>query len=125
MEIVKDQSTAAIDDLHKAFFLAMKKKDLASIKENIQDGFIFTSPRAHVLTKEKFINQFFLNPDLKFDLFQSSDEKLLIVGNAAVVNCLVEVKLADQTPFAERMTFSLVNQRNKWLIMAMHATFIS
>ena len=125
MEIVKDQATAAIDDLQKAFFLALQKKDLPSIKENIQDGFIFTSPRALVLTKEKFINQFFLNPDLKFELFQSSDEKLLIVGNAAVVNCHVDVKLADQTAFSERMTISLVHHRNQWLLIAMHATFIS
>jgi hypothetical protein len=124
MEILKDQSIAAITDLQKSFFRAVQEKHLPFTKENTHEGFIFTSPRAIVLNKEGFINHFILNPDLTFDIFQSSDEQVVIAGNAAVVNCLVQVKLSDQADFWERVTFALINERSKWLILAMHATFI-
>jgi hypothetical protein len=125
MEILKDQPIAAIADLQKAFFRAVQEKNLSFTKENIHEGFIFTSPRAIVLNKESFINNFVLNSDLLFDIFQSSDEQVVIAGNAGLVNCLVQVKLADQADFWERVTFALVNERSKWLILSMHATFIS
>ena len=124
MNTLKEQPAAAMTDLSKTFFRAIQEKNLSFIKQNTQQGFIFSSPRGALMNKETFINNFILNSELKFDIFQPSDEQVVISDNASVVNCLLQVKLTDQTGFWERVTLTIVNEENKWLVLAWHATFI-
>lgn len=84
---------------------------------------LFALP-AVVLNKEKFINNFVLNPDIKFEIFQLSEEKVVIINHTAILHCLVQVKPVDKDDFWERVTFTLVKEDGKWLILVMHATFI-
>jgi uncharacterized protein DUF4440 len=124
MNTLKEQPTTAMADLSKAFFLAIQEKNIPFIMENTHHGFLFTSPRGVVLNKENFINNFVLNPDLRFEIFQASDDKVVIAGNASIVNALLQVKLENKTDFWERVTLTLVLEQSKWLILAWHATFI-
>ena len=92
--------------------------------ENLHEEFIFTSPRAVVLLKEGFTRDFVLNPDITFEVFNLSEAKVAITGKTAVVNCLVHVRPVGKADFWERVTFTLAMEGNKWLTLAMHATFI-
>lgn len=119
-----EQQTTTIIDLQKAFLTAALEKNDFFIADNLHPEFIFTSPRAVVLNKEKFINNFVLNPDIKFEIFQLSEEKVVIINHTAILHCLVQVKPVDKDDFWERVTFTLVKEDGKWLILVMHATFI-
>jgi hypothetical protein len=124
MEILKDPSISVLIDLQKAFLKAALEKNGDFIEENVQKDFIFTSPRTVVLNKEGFIKTFVLNPDIRFEVFQSSDEKVVIAGDTGVVNCLVQARPANQADLWERVTFTFVNEAGGWMILTMHATFI-
>jgi hypothetical protein len=124
MEILKDPSISVLIDLQKAFLKAAMEKNDVFIEEKVHKDFIFTSPRTVVLDKEGFIKNFVQNPGIRFKVFQSSDEKVVIAGKTGVVNCLVQARPSDQADLWERVTFTFVNEGGSWAILTMHATFI-
>ena len=113
-----------ITDLQKELLKAALEKNGAFMEENLHTEFIFTSPRAVVLNKESFIKNFVLNPDIKFEIFQLSDEKVVIADHTAILHCLVQVKPVGQVDFWERVSFTLIQKAGKWVTISMNATFV-
>jgi len=118
------QMNLEVVNLQKELLKAALEKDGAFMDKNLHQEFIFTSPRAVVLNKKTFITNFVLNPDIRFEIFQLSDEKTVIIGHTAILYCLVQVKPVGQADFWEKVTFTSVQEDGRWLTLAMHATFI-
>lgn len=108
----------------KTFFEALLNKNASFMNENLHEDFIFTSPRAVILNKEGFIQNFCFNLNLTFEVFQSSDENAIIIDSTSILYCLVQVKISEQTEFWERITFALIKKDDKWLTLTMTATFV-
>ncbi|MDN5285749.1 MAG: hypothetical protein JWR38_2023 [Mucilaginibacter sp.] len=120
-----EQLIAAVIDLQKIFLKAAMDKNSSFMTDNLHTEFIFTSPRAVILNKEGFTNDFVLNPNIKFEIFELTDEKAIIIDNTAIVYGLVQAKPVGQADLWERVTFALIKEDDKWLILTMNATFIA
>jgi hypothetical protein len=118
------QVTNGVISGQKILLQAIVDKNASLIQEKVHEQFIFTSPRAVVLNKENFVQYFTSNPEMKFEIFQLSDEHIVIIDNIAILHCLVQVKLINQPDFWERVTFTLINQIDTWLTLTMNATFV-
>ena len=118
------QTNHEIVALQKALLQAALEKKQGFMDEYLHPEFVFTSPRAVVLTKETFIKNFVLNPDIRFDIFELTEEKTVTLDDTAVLHCLVQVRPAGQAEFWERVSFTLVQEAGKWQTLSMNATFV-
>ncbi|XZF14020.1 DUF4440 domain-containing protein [Chitinophagaceae bacterium MMS25-I14] len=118
------QTNHEIVNLQKDLLKAALEKEPGFMEENLHSEFVFTSPRAMVLNKETFIQNFVLNPAVQFDVFQLTEAKTITMDHTAILHCLVQVKPVGQPEFWERVSFTLVQEADKWQTISMNATFV-
>jgi len=91
--------------------------------DNLHDEFVFTSPRAVVMNKQSFINDFVSNPDVHLEIFESLEENIRVVGTTAISTGIVQARFQKKDVFKVRVTLIFVYNED-WKILAFQETFI-
>ncbi|MBS0030102.1 nuclear transport factor 2 family protein [Chitinophaga sp. 22321] len=124
----QDMQTQEILDVNRQLFKGTAEKTEAMIRENIADGFLFTTANADVLDKEGYIKGFALHPSIKISLLSTSDEHVTISGSTAILIGVAHIRIAmnDEAPrdLLERITGTYILADGHWKMLAMHATYI-
>jgi len=106
-----------------AFYKSSLNKDREFMVDNLHDEFVFTSPRAVVMNKQSFINDFVSNPDVHLEIFESLEENIRVVGTTAISTGIVQARFQKKDVFKVRVTLIFVYNED-WKILAFQETFI-
>lgn len=125
MKAAKDQ----VLQVHKQIFEAIANKAEAPVSQQLQDAFVFTSANADVQEKDVFIKGFVMNPAIKWLVFVSSDEQVMIVDNTAIVTAVAHINIIRENETVvrdlwERITGTYIKQGNEWKLLALQATYM-
>lgn len=107
-----------------AFYNASLIKDGTFMDTNLHDDFVFTSPRAVVLNKQSYTNDFVLNPTVQMDIFKSVEEKIVVVGTVAICSGITHAKFKDKDVFTVRVTMTFIFNNDDWQLIAFQETFV-
>ena len=110
--------------LQDQFYQAIIAKDGSFVMNVLHKDFVFTSPRAVVLKKESFVNDFVLNPSVIMDIFESKEEHISLGENVAICTGITQAKFKDKDGFLVRVTLVFVNTNLNWQLIAFQETFI-
>ncbi|MET3877736.1 DUF4440 domain-containing protein [Chitinophaga sp. OAE865] len=120
--------TQQILDVNRQLFKGTAEKTEALIRENIADGFLFTTANADVLDKEGYIKGFALHPSIKISLMSTSDERVTISGSTAILTAIAHIRIAknDEAPrdLLERITGTYILAGGRWKMLALQATYV-
>lgn len=123
MNSLKDQ-TNEVKCLQDQFYQANIAKDSNFMLNTLHDDFVFTSPRAVVLKKEAFVNDFVLNPSVMMDIFEPEEDNISVIENVAICTGITKAKFKDKDPFLVRVTLVFIHSNLKWQLIAFQETFI-
>ena len=115
--------------VHKQIFDAIANKNEASVRNMLQESFVFTSANADVQPKDAFIKGFVMNPAIKLPVFVSAEEQVVVIDNVAVVTAVAHINIirANETAVRdlwERITGTYIKQGNEWQLLALQATYM-
>ena len=92
--------------------------------EGLHDSFVFTSPRAVLLNKRSYTDDFVLNTGVQLEIFESIEEEIAVVGTTAISTGIVHAKFKDKDLFKIRVTMTFVYNNSNWQLLAFQETFI-
>jgi len=107
-----------------AFYKASLIKDGTFMTGNLHEDFVFTSPRAVVLNKRSYTNDFVLNVAVQLEVFESVEETIVIAGTTAISSGIVQARFKNKGMMAARFTMTFVYYNQDWQIIAMQETLI-
>ncbi len=118
-------------NLHTGLYKTLVNKDEPQLRNCLAEAFVFTSANADVQYKEAFIKDFAMNPQIKLPLMSTSDQKITVVNNTAVLTALIHINIIrniqkDNTAIElwERLTETYIKQEGQWRLLALHATYV-
>ena len=119
---------AAVLKMGQAYGEMIKRADATAIEKILADDYLYTDEEGKVLNKTEDLATY-KNRKSKYDLVETSDQKVRIVGNnVAVETGTFRVKGTDKDgkPFdtAERYTTTWVARNGQWKIIADHISTI-
>lgn len=106
------------------FLAASLRKDASYVKDYLHEEFVFTSPRAVLMNKQSFINDFVSNVDVHLEVFEIIEENTSIIDKTAVSTGIIKAKFKGKELFNVRMTTVLININDNWLMLAFQETII-
>lgn len=110
--------------LNDQFYQATIAKDGNFIINLLHKDFVFTSPRAIVLKKESFVNDFVLNPSVMMDVFELEENHISLDENVAICTGVTKAKFKDKDGFLVRVTLVFIYKNFNWQLIAFQETFI-
>ena len=118
------QNEKNIKQLQDAFLKAALQKDGVFLAHNLQAYFTFVSPKAVVLNKQAFINDFALNPAVQLDIFECVEQEIHIVGMTAISSGIIHAKFKDKGLLKIRAIITFVIDQSGWQILSMQETYM-
>jgi hypothetical protein len=106
------------------FFRAVMAKDSTYLSAYLHEGFVFISPRAVVLSKPAFIEDFIRNASVQMDIFYAVESLFAVVGTTAVSRGIADAKFRDKDVFKVYYCMTFVLEGTEWKLLAMQETFI-
>ncbi|HUS05855.1 MAG TPA: nuclear transport factor 2 family protein [Bryobacteraceae bacterium] len=117
---------AALKALEEKWDAASLKGDTAALGTIFADGFISTSAEGKVRTKAEMLAQI-KSGDVKYQMSKVDDLKVLVYGDAAVVNGRWKGKFVEKgknVDTTERFTDTFVRQNGQWRCVASQGSTI-
>ncbi len=116
--------------IHQALYKALPERAEPIIQETLHPEFVFSSANGDIQAKGSFIKDFVMNASIKIQSLATSQQKLVIIDNTAILTCLMHIQIIrdvtkDNTVLElwERVTETYVQQGTTWKIVALHATY--
>ena len=131
IETVKaKQKMDQVLEVHKALYKALPEKAEALLETILRPEFVFTSANGDLQGRAVFLRSFALNPAVKLPLLVTSEQKVIIVGNTAVLTGLLHIKIIRdvnkdnvERELWERITETYVKQGQQWKLLSLQATY--
>lgn len=117
---------AALKALEEKWDSASLKGDAAALGTIFSDSFISTNAEGKVRTKAEMLAQI-KSGDVKYQMSKVDDMKVLVYGDAAVVNGRWKGKFVEKgknIDTTERFTDTFVRQNGQWRCVASHGSTI-
>lgn len=105
------------------FIKASVDKDRRFMEQKLHEGFLFTTPRGTLFTKNSFLSDFVSNPKFMVELFELLEHKVILIDKIAILNGITKIRFRGQEEQYERQTIVLMMQENKKMIINIQGTF--
>lgn len=115
----------ALKDFEREWTDAINRNDKVWLENNLAAGYTWTSPEGTINDKAKDIAE---AADTKFDSFETSDEKIRIYGDAAIITgrSRIKGKFKNEDISGDyRFTDTFIRQGGRWQCAASQSTKIA
>lgn len=130
---VVSKSTPVMDQIletHKALYKALPGKSATVLESILRPEFVFTSANGDLMDRPGFLAGFALNAAVSIPLLQTSEQKIILADNTAVLTALMHIHIirnvnTDTTlrDLWERVTETYVRQGGQWKLLSLQATY--
>jgi hypothetical protein len=117
-------------ETHKALYKALPEKSATVLESILRPEFVFTSANGDRQDRQSFLTGFALNAAVGIPLLQTSEQKIILVDNTAVLTALMHIHIirnvnTDTTvrDLWERATETYVKQGGQWKLLSLQATY--
>lgn len=115
---------------HQALYKALPEKSATVLESILRPEFVFTSANGDLQDRAVFLAAFALNAAVGIPLLQTSEQKITVVGNTAVLTALMHIHIirnVQTDPVVrdlwERVTETYVQQDGQWKLLSLQATY--
>lgn len=115
---------------HQALYKALPEKSATVLESILRPEFVFTSAIGDLMDRSSFLAGFDLNAAVGIPLLQTSEQKITVIENTAVLTALMHINIirnvkTDSTvrDLWERITETYIKQGQEWKLLSLQATY--
>jgi ketosteroid isomerase-like protein len=116
----------AIRALEHVRFVAMQKRDMATLGRTLGDELVFIDTKGRLLNKAEYMQEV-RSGDLKFLTVDNSDNEFYVYGNTVIMSGVAKSEIEYRgkiNKIPRRFTSVFVKTNGQWLLVAHQATLI-